>query len=470
VIKVPHTAPYPPDPGAAPKPGRGGRVIGTCAVVAAIVTVSCLLLVPGHTNGQPGTLALGAQARQRAHAAYVTFSKAAGSSAAETRACKAARNRLLCLKRADGQLAAAFTHLAKAIGSIPMPSSAKYASTDLARAANQADYSLQRLQAARTLPQYRELWSTWPFILDGIQVGNDYGYLQHLSASAASVKGAGTSRLMSLSITRMVLDGDNIGHDKTIYYALQKLTQRCMAKKGLPYRIGAWLAAPPQSDAPLYIHLAALRRNGFGLYNVVSQQGTRAAAPADPNAAYLKSLTSAQTQRWNDALTSGPQLSVTIADGRQITYQPGGCAAEPYGKIYGSYGKWLAEQDYANDLENKVRTEATWSSRWTSAQARWAHCMASHGFRYPTEAGALYATNLRYQTPGVSLNSAHRFELRVARQDAACADRLGQNQAGRAAIQEAAASLPSDQVSALLTWQELQARAYTAATGLSSAK
>jgi len=96
--------------------------------------------------------------------------------------------------------------------------------------------------------------------------------------------------------------------------------------------------------------------------------------------------------------------------------------------------------------------------------------MASHGFRYPTEAGALYATNLRYQTSGVSLNSAHRFELRVARQDADCADRLEQNQAGRAAIQEAAASLPSDQVSALLTWQELQARAYTAATGLSSAK
>jgi hypothetical protein len=203
------------------------------------------------------------------------------------------------------------------------------------------------------------------------------------------------------------------------------------------------------------------------LYNVVvasRKEKTSPAAPQDPNAAYLKSLTTAQRKQWNNALVSGPELAATIPDGGQATFQPGGCYAKSYDQIYGSYENWAALEAYASDLEAKVKTEALWSNGWISAQARWAHCLASGGFDYPTEAGVVYGITVAYQASGARLSRVHQLELRIARQDAACAESVRLNQAGRAAIGAAAATLPGDQLSALLSWQTMQARAYAAAT------
>jgi hypothetical protein len=265
-------------------------------------------------------------------------------------------------------------------------------------------------------------------------------------------------------VSRITLEGDNYDHGAAIYRALQRLTQRCMSGRGFPYHRDIWEATPPQTDAPLYVDVTALRRDGYGLYQVVTAaQEKKPQTPPDPNAGYLKSLTTAQRQRWNQALASGPELSVTIPNGGQVTFQLGGCYAKSYDQIYGSYEKWTAVEAYATDLEAKVRTEALWSDVWISAQARWTRCLASGGFDYPAEAAAVYAVTTRYQASGARLSRVRQFELRIARQDAACTDSERQNQAGRAAIGAAAATLPRDQLGVLLTWQTMQARAAAAA-------
>jgi hypothetical protein len=446
------------------KPARGKMLIGGCAALAAIAIGYILLTAPRPAPGQPET-----PAQTRSHTAYSAFSKATSSFAASVRSCQAPARQLPCLKAADNQLAEAFTRLARNIGSIPVTGSAKYAAADLGEAAEQAAHSLQPLRAVRTLPQYRQAWATLSLPLDDIQVIHDYGYLHYtLSSESASAGQSGSTVAGTQAhpdVTGIALAGDNYDHGAVVYRALQQLTQRCMSGQGFPYHRDSWEAAPAQTDAPLYVDVTALRRDGYGLYQVVTaaQEKKPQSSPPDPNASYLKSLTTAQRQRWNKALVSGPELAVTIPDGGQPTFQPGGCYAKSYGQLYGSYQKWTAVEAYATDLEAKVKTEALWSKVWLAAQARWARCLAQAGFAYPTEADAVHAVTTRYQTSGGKLSRVHQLELRIARQDAACTGSVRLNQAGRAAIGAAAATLPADQLSALATWQTMQARAYAAA-------
>jgi hypothetical protein len=364
--------------------------------------------------------------------------------------------------------------LARTIGSIPVPGPAKYAAADLGEAAKQAAHSLQPLSAVKTLPQYRQVWATSPLPLDDIQVIHDYGYLQYQlsgeSARAGWSDSTAAGVLAHPDVTGITLAGDNYDHGAVIYRALQRLTQRCMSEQGFAYHQDAWEATPPQTDAPLYINVPALRRDGYGLYQVVTaEREKKPQTPPDPNAGYLKSLTSAQRQRWNTALASGPEMAVTIPDGGQATFQPGGCYAKSYDQIYGSYEKWTVVDAYATDLEAKVRTEALWSNVWILAQERWARCLASGGYDYATEAGAVHAVSTWYHAPAARPSRVHQLELRLARQDAACTDSVRLNQAGRAAI-DAAATLPADQLSVLLTWQEMRAHAYSVACKVLAAR
>ena len=446
------------------KPGRGQMIIGSCAVLAAFAVGYFLLTAPRPASGHRET-----PAQLHSRAAYVTFSKGTRSFAASVRSCQAPAHQLPCLKRADNQLADAFMRLARTIGSIPDPGPAKYAAADLDEAAEQAAHSLQPLFTVRKLLQYRQAWATLSLPLDDIQVIHDYGYLQYRlgaeSARAGRSEDTSADAQVRPDVTRITLAGDNYDHGAVIYSALQRLTQRCMSDQGFPYHRLSWDTTQPQADAPLYVDVAALRRDGYGLYQVVrGAQEKKPPTSPDPNASYLKSLTAAQRQRWNKALASGPDLSVTIPDGRQDPFQPDGCYAKSYNQIYGSYEKWTAVEAYATDLEAKVKTEALWSGVWTSAQTRWARCLARGGLDYPTEASAVDAITAQYQAPGAQLSRVHQRELRIARQDAACTSSVRVNQAGRTAIGVAAATLPADQLSVLATWQTMQARAYVVAS------
>jgi len=436
---------------------------GSCVVLAAFAVGYFVLTARGPAPGRPES-----PAQLRSHAAYATFSKATGLFAASVRSCQAPVRQLPCLKRADNQLADAFTRLARAIGSIPVPGSAKYATADLSEAAEQAAHSLQPLLTVRKLLHYRQAWATLSLPLDDIQVIHDYGYLQYRlgaeSARAGQSEDTSAHAQVRPDVTGITLAGDNYDHGAVIYSALQRLTQRCMSGQGFPYHRVSWDAMLPQTDAPLYVDVTALRHDGYGLYQVVTAaQEKKPPTSPDPNASYLKSLTTGQQQRWNKALASGPELSVTIPDGRQAVFQPDGCYAKSYDQIYGSYEKWTAVEAYATDLEAKVKTEALWSGAWAAAQVRWARCLARGGFDYPTEANAVHAITSRYQASGAKLSRVHQLELRIARQDAACTGSVRLNHAGRAAIGAAAATLPADQLGALVTWQTMQARAYAAA-------
>jgi len=248
--------------------------------------------------------------------------------------------------------------------------------------------------------------------------------------------------------------------------AQQELEQRCMAKAGFQFLLSAHTAATPAltksgDTNPLLVNTSLLRKDGYGLYQAAvsaSPPGQRA-GPADPNIKYLKSLSSVQRARWSTTLHGTAQETVTLPDGSRLSFPGRGCYAQSVDELYGSVTRYYVLQDYASNLMSRIGIQAGWSPAWQHAQAKWRRCMATHRYPYPNETAAELEIYNRYQAPGVNRASVHSYELRVAAQDAACANASGIAAAGRQAVRQAAASFTADQVDAVLTWNQMQARA-----------
>jgi hypothetical protein len=154
---------------------------------------------------------------------------------------------------------------------------------------------------------------------------------------------------------------------------------------------------------------------------------------------------------------------VTLPDGSRLSFPVHGCYAQALGELYGSVVRYYALQDYASNLMSRIGIQAGWSATWQQAQARWRHCMAARGYHYQNETAAELEIYNRYQAPGVNRASVHSYEMRVAAQDANCANVSGIAAAGQKAVRQAAASFTTEQVNAVLTWNHMQAHALTIA-------
>jgi hypothetical protein len=264
------------------------------------------------------------------------------------------------------------------------------------------------------------------------------------------------SRIFATTISRV--------QTLTIGTAQQELEQRCMAKAGFKFRISAQASQPSSTSGdtnPLLIDTSALRKGGYGLYQIVTsalRQGNHAGS-ADPNVKNLKSLSPAQRARWNTALQGATQETVTLPDGSRLSFPDQGCYARSLDELYGSVARYYALQDYASNLVSRIGIQAGWSAAWQHAQAQWSHCMAAHGYPYTNETAAEMEIYDRYQAPQANLGSVHSYERRVASQDAACANQSGIGAAGHKAVRQAAATFTAEQVGAILTWNQMQARA-----------
>jgi hypothetical protein len=253
-----------------------------------------------------------------------------------------------------------------------------------------------------------------------------------------------------------------------IWAAEQQLVQRCMARQGLPYNRVPWASgAPSPAPAdPLYVSVAALRSQGYGLYRAY-RPAPRTRSAVDPNAALARSLPPARDRQWTAALHGNLRAAITLPDGRQLTYSDaGGCNGRAQDILYGGAVRYTALELYSSDIFNLVRAQAQWSGPWTSAQTAWSRCMARHGYGYLNEAAAREQISQRYAAPGARRGQVHRYELAVAAQDAACTTAVRLNPAGRTAISRTVAGLTSGQVAAALAWDQLQVRGLRVARSL----
>jgi hypothetical protein len=147
---------------------------------------------------------------------------------------------------------------------------------------------------------------------------------------------------------------------------------------------------------------------------------------------------------------------VTLPDGKQFSYQPGGCVGQAETALYGNVASYNTLLIYDSDIYNKVKNDVLWSPAWRSAVAAWARCMATHGYHYVNEVAAEAGVSARYASAGTHLAAAHRYEMRLAAQDAACTGMARLNSVSAAGLRVAAVSLTSDQAAAALTWNRMQ--------------
>ena len=269
-------------------------------------------------------------------------------------------------------------------------------------------------------------------------------------------------------VSRILSAGVSQAQALTINTAQQELEKRCMAKAGFRFLISP-PAAPSFSrngdSNPLLVDISQLRKNGYGMYQTVTlaSRSSRRKDPADPNVAYLQSLSPAKQSRWNTAFHGSAQATVTLPEGSRLSFPVHGCYAQALGELYGSVVRYYALQDYASNLMSRIGIQAGWSAAWQQAQVRWRRCMAARGYDYQNETAAELEIYNRYQVPGVHRAGVHSYEMRVAAQDANCASVSGIAAAGRRAVRQAAASFTGEQVNAVLTWNQMQAHALTIA-------
>lgn len=284
-------------------------------------------------------------------------------------------------------------------------------------------------------------------------------------ALVAGCAGPPASPAPPAGVSRIFATAPRQVQELTIGTAQQELEQRCMTKAGFQFRISSQATQPSSAKSgdtnPLLVDTSQLAENGYGLYQIVTSalpQGRRAGS-ADPNVKELKSLSPEQRARWNTALQGATQETVTLPDGSRLSFPGQGCYAQSLNQLYGSVARYYALQDYASNLVARIGIQAGWSTAWQHAQAQWRHCMAAHGYPYTNETAAQIEIYDRYQAPHANLGSVHSYELRVAGQDAACANQSGIAAAAHIAVRQAAATFTAEQVGAVLTWNQMQARA-----------
>ena len=280
------------------------------------------------------------------------------------------------------------------------------------------------------------------------------------SPATGQVTPPDVSRILSASVSQV--------QALTINTAQQELEKRCMAKAGFRFLISP-PAAPsltPNGDSnPLLVDTSQLRNTGYGIYQTVTlaSRSSRRKAAADPNTAYLQSLSLGKQSRWDATFHGTGQATVTLPDGSRLSFPVHGCYAQALGGLYGSVVRYYALQDYASNLMSRIGIQAGWSAAWQQAQARWRRCMAARGYHYQNETAAELEIYNRYQAPRANRASIHSYEMRVAAQDANCANVSGIASAARKAVRQAATSFTGEQVNAVLTWNQMQAHALTIA-------
>jgi len=281
------------------------------------------------------------------------------------------------------------------------------------------------------------------------------------SSQQSTVSPAQADQLLGLDLTP--------AQNTALETANQEIVRKCMSQQGFTYYVESQDSDQTEYEAtgtglPLVSDLTKLRKYGYGIYQATLSSGPQS-TPGAKNLAYENGLTPARKAAYQNAFegNGNQQINITLPDGHQTAFSVGGCRSQADASEYGDLKTFLTIRSYAEDLQAKINDSSAWQKSWTIAEGKWAQCMKQHGIFASSETSAQLLVANRYQDDPADLVADHEYELQVGRQDADCSAALNLNAAAKSSVESALASLTSDEINAMLAWEQMQQHAVSVA-------
>ncbi|MCK1796196.1 hypothetical protein MTQ01_09305 [Streptomyces sp. XM4193] len=204
--------------------------------------------------------------------------------------------------------------------------------------------------------------------------------------------------------------------------AEQRLIRACMKKAGYRYWISDSLTTDERRSVGYVLDdVDWAREHGYGGRIQRKVEKERA---EDPNIAYTAQLSPSRRQGYDRALAGGQRssddLTAELPGGGEVARPSRGCMAQAQHELYGDLPTWFRVSTIADNLTTLYVDRLKRDARFTGAVGRWADCMKERGHDYRSP------DRLRAQLPdlteGLDAKKAHRVEVRLAVDEAQCAD------------------------------------------------
>lgn len=218
--------------------------------------------------------------------------------------------------------------------------------------------------------------------------------------------------------------------------AVELLIQRCMVGRGFTYfpsyatSSRSSGADDPLPEFPSYSGIAARRANGYGLYaSAVKAAAAKRASGRhsviSPETAYANAMSPSKRYGYYDSLFGRPGQTIVInpAGGIIITARSGGCRAEAVTQLYGSVRSYIYAVDGAPLIHEFFINQVDATPTFKAEMRRWAACMQTAGFTFPTPDAAVNDLAHQYSKYGPT-SSLRRRETSIAVADQVCATRV----------------------------------------------
>lgn len=207
--------------------------------------------------------------------------------------------------------------------------------------------------------------------------------------------------------------------------ALQRLTGRCMNRRGFAYPEERALSLEESRPVPfVQDDVEWARTHGYGGLIALKAERARKARPVG---AYRRSLPPPRRAAFDVALDGGGDarlLRAPLPAGGEIRKRLGGCTEEAERALYGDPAEWFRTSKVAMGVGSLYRDRLMRDPRLTAALRAWSRCMERAGHPYKDPQAARDATRAATTRPGPDrVDEAFAAERRTAVADAVCARR-----------------------------------------------
>ncbi|WP_267242972.1 hypothetical protein [Streptomyces sp. PR69] len=212
------------------------------------------------------------------------------------------------------------------------------------------------------------------------------------------------------------------------------LVKRCMEGQGFRYWVRAWRGeGEALRHGYVLTDVTWARKHGYG--GRIEKELMKEKL-SNPNIAYRNQLTEEDRARYVTALGRSDELEmhVTLPGGQTVGSTIGGCQAEAQRRLYGDPRTWFRVTRVTDNLTPLYVPDIERDPRFRSAQRAWSACMHEAGHRYASP-GEL-RSDLPRLSEGVSPETAHTIEVRLAVREAECAARTSLGKTARSLERE----------------------------------
>jgi hypothetical protein len=186
----------------------------------------------------------------------------------------------------------------------------------------------------------------------------------------------------------------------------------------------------PLPEFPPYSGIVVRRTNGYGLYaSAVKAAAAKRSSGRHPGipaeSAYESAMSPSRRQADSDALYGPPGQTVVIdlPGGAISTARGGGCRGEAVTRLYGSVRSYIYAGEGAPLVHDYFINQVEVTPAFKAEMHRWAACMQTAGFTFPSPDDAFDDLAQQYDKYGPT-SSLRRRETSIAVTDQACATQV----------------------------------------------